>query len=37
MGANLLIGPDGRLVRMHYHRYLGDNLHLPNLLPVVGR
>ncbi|MGI4865081.1 MAG: redoxin domain-containing protein [Janthinobacterium lividum] len=37
IGADFLIGPDGHLVRVHYHRYLGDDLPLTNLLPVAAR
>ncbi|MEZ0541906.1 redoxin domain-containing protein [Fibrella arboris] len=31
MGAELLIGPDGRICRAHYHRFLGDDLPLTEI------
>lgn len=36
VGADFLIGPDGRLVRIHYHRYVGDDLPLSQL-PLAAR
>lgn len=37
VGADFLIDPDGRLARVHYHRYVGDDLSLANLVPVAAR
>jgi hypothetical protein len=37
IGAAFLISPDGRLVRVRYHRYLREDLTLTNLLSVAGR
>lgn len=37
VGADFVIDPSGRIVRAHYHRFVGDDLPLSGLLnPVTG-